>query len=251
MLDVRSRLGLLRSRFIYLWQPFNRRRLRRFYGRFVRPGALCFDIGAHLGSRCRAFLDLGARVVALEPQPRCAAYLRGRWGGDERFVLVAKAIGARPGTATLHINRMNPTISTLAGDSWRAAMAAAAGRRERWDHPVEVQVTTLDRLIQECGRPDFCKIDVEGFEVQALAGLSIPIPALSFEFISFEVARALACVRRLNGLGPYRFNWSFRERLRLESPTWVGAPGVEQMLRRLGPKIVSGDIYACSADPHL
>lgn len=245
MMDMRGRLGLLRSRLIYLGPPFNRRRLRRFYGRFVRAGALCFDIGAHLGSRSRAFLDLGARVVALEPQPRCAAYLRRRWSGEERFVLIANAVGAQPGRAALRINRMNPTISTLAEDAWRAAMAAAAGRRERWDPPIEVEMTTLDQLIAEYGAPDFCKIDVEGFEEQALAGLSRAIPSLSFEFISFEKTRALACLRRLTALGAYRFNWSFRERHRLESPRWVEAPGVEQMLRRLGGRIVSGDIYAC------
>jgi hypothetical protein len=45
-------------------------------------------------------------------------------------------------------------------------------------------------------------------------------------------------------LGAYRFNWSLRERLRLESPGWVDAPRVEQMLCALGAGVVSGDIYA-------
>jgi FkbM family methyltransferase len=244
MTDLKSRLGLLRSKSIYLWKPFNRARLRRFYGRFVQPGALCFDIGAHLGSRSRAFLELGARVVALEPQPECAAYLRRRWGGEERFVLIVKAVGAQPGIARMHLNRWNPTISTLAQNSWRRAMAAAAAHRELWDRQIDVEVTTLDRLIGDHGLPDFCKIDVEGFEAQALAGLSHPLPALSFEFISFEKARALTCVRRLAAIGAYRFNWSFRERLRLERPDWVEAPDVEQMLLTQGQRITSGDIYA-------
>ncbi len=244
MMSLQIRLGLLRSKMMYLWKPFNRVRLRRFYGRFVQSGALCFDIGAHVGSRSRAFLDLGARVVALEPQPQCAAYLKKRWGGDRRYTLIAKAVGAQPGMATLHINRMNPTISTLAPDDWRKAMAAAAAQRERWDHRFDVDVTTLDQLIDQFGTPDFCKIDVEGFEEQAIAGLSHPVPALSFEFISFEKARALACLRKLTSLGAYRFNWSFRERLRLESPDWGDAGSVEGMLDGLAGEIASGDIYA-------
>jgi FkbM family methyltransferase len=242
--DLKSRLGLLRSRAIYLWKPFSRRRLHRFYRQFVRPGDLSFDIGAHLGSRSRAFLDLGARVVALEPQPACAAYLRKRWGGEPRFTLVPKAIGAQAGKACLHINRLNPTISTLSPVEWRSAMAVAAIRRERWEDRVQVEATTLDRLIEEYGTPDFCKIDVEGFEAQALAGLSRPIPALSLEFISFDTTGARACLRRLAGLGDYRFNWSLRERLRLESSDWVPALRVEHMLDGLGPAVVSGDIYA-------
>jgi FkbM family methyltransferase len=244
MRDLKSRFGLLRSEVIYFWKPFTRGKLRRFYRPFVHPGALCFDIGAHLGSHSRAFLDLGARVIAVEPQPQCAACLQKRWGGERRFTFIPKAVGAQPGVATLHINRANPTISTLAPDSWRQAMAAAAARPERWDRRVEVEVITLDRLIAEYGVPHFCKIDVEGCEEQALAGLSHPLPALSFEFISFERARALACIRRLMCLGAYRFNWSLRERLRMEGPGWVDAPCIEQMLDTLGSGTVSGDIYA-------
>jgi FkbM family methyltransferase len=244
MADLKSRLGLLRSRAIYFWKPFTRRRLRRFYRQFVRPGSLGFDIGAHLGSRSQAFLDLGARVIALEPQPACVAYLRRRWRGEQRLKLIPKAIGAQAGRACLHVNRMNPTISTLSPAGWRSAMAAAATRRERWEGRVDVEVTTLDRLIEEYGVPDFCKIDVEGYEAQALAGLSRPIPALSFEFISFDAAGAKACLRRLTALGNYRFNWSLRERLRLESPEWGPASRVEQMIDGRGPAVVSGDIYA-------
>ena len=244
MNDFKSRLGLLRSEAIYFWKPFTRRRLRRFYGQFVRPGELAFDVGAHLGSRSRAFLDLGARVVAVEPQPQCAAYLRRRWAGERRFRLVTSAVGAQPGRAGLHVNRLNPTISTLSPGGWRAAMAAAARQSEHWDLHLEVEVTTLDRLIDAYGVPDFCKLDVEGFEAQALAGLSRALPALSFEFISIDKAGALACIERLTSLGAYRFNWSLRERLRLENPGWVDAARAARMLDGLGSVVVSGDIYA-------
>jgi FkbM family methyltransferase len=244
MADLKSRLGLLRSRAIYFWKPFTRSRLRRFYRQFVFSGSLGFDIGAHLGSRSLAFLDLGARVIALEPQPACVAYLRRRWRGEQRLTLIPKAIGAQAGRACLHVNRMNPTISTLSPAGWRSAMAAAAIRRERWEGRVDVEMTTLDLLIEEYGMPDFCKIDVEGYEAQALAGLSHPIPALSFEFISFDAAGAKTCLRRLAVLGNYRFNWSLRERLRMESPDWVSASRVEQMVEGLGSAIVSGDVYA-------
>jgi hypothetical protein len=37
--------------------------------RFVRPGDLAFDIGSHVGDRVSSFRRLGARVVAVEPQP--------------------------------------------------------------------------------------------------------------------------------------------------------------------------------------
>jgi FkbM family methyltransferase len=242
--DLRSRLGLLRSELIYYWKPFNRRRLLRFYRQFLHPGALSFDIGAHVGNRTQAFLGLGAQVVAVEPHPLCAAYLQRRFGHHRGFTLIPKAIGSQAGVAPMHINRINPTISTLAAVSWRKAMSAAAARGERWDQQIQVEVTTLDNLIEQYGLPHFCKIDVEGYEDQALAGLSYPLPALSFEFLSFEKAKALRCTQRLQSLGAYRFNWSFRERLRLGSHDWKDAPCIAQMLNALGPGIISGDIYA-------
>ena len=70
--------GLARSTLIYRARPWRRQRLDRFYRRFIAPGDLVFDIGAHLGDRLAAFARLGARVVAVEPQPTFAAALRRR-----------------------------------------------------------------------------------------------------------------------------------------------------------------------------
>jgi hypothetical protein len=48
----------------------------RFYGAFVSAGDLVFDVGAHVGNRTAVFLELGARVVAVEPQAQCVAELQ-------------------------------------------------------------------------------------------------------------------------------------------------------------------------------
>ena len=61
-------LGLARSLVIY-WRPGRQRGLRELYRPFLCAGDLAFDVGAHLGDRTAAFQKLGARVVALEPQP--------------------------------------------------------------------------------------------------------------------------------------------------------------------------------------
>ena len=87
------RLGLWRSVLMYHAIPLRRRRLTRFYAQFIRPGDLCFDIGAHVGSRLRAWTPLGARILAVEPQPECMALLR-RWYGDlAHITLIEQAVG--------------------------------------------------------------------------------------------------------------------------------------------------------------
>src|SRR5688572_22262126 len=75
--------GVARSLAMYYGIPFRAQRLRRFYSQFVRPGALCFDVGAHAGNRVRCWRALGARVVAIEPQRDFVRILRWLYGGDD------------------------------------------------------------------------------------------------------------------------------------------------------------------------
>src|SRR5436309_3245329 len=64
---------------------------------FVRPGDLCFDVGANVGRKTEAMLRLGARVVAVEPLPECVRELKALYGNHPGFTLVPKAVGRAPG----------------------------------------------------------------------------------------------------------------------------------------------------------
>src|SRR3954471_23236577 len=97
--------GIARSALIYRANPLKRWRSRAFYDQFIGPGDLAFDIGAHLGDRVQAWLDLGARVVAVEPQPHLAAVLHRLYGRNPAVTLISAAVGAESGTAELLINQ--------------------------------------------------------------------------------------------------------------------------------------------------
>ncbi len=142
-----------------------------------------------------SFRRLGARVVALEPQPLCARAIRAIHGGDEGVVLVEAACGERPGSVTLRINSANPTVSTASAEFVSAADGAGGWEGQVWDREIIVPCTTLDELIGRFGEPAFAKIDVEGFEDSVLAGLTRPLPALSFEFTTIQRDVALALPR--------------------------------------------------------
>jgi hypothetical protein len=77
-----------------------------------------------------------------------------------------------------------------------------------------------------------------------LRGLSTPVRALSFEFttIAREVARA--CLERLAGIGPYRFNLALGETQRLAFEAWIDAESMACTLRDLPHDANSGDVYA-------
>jgi FkbM family methyltransferase len=216
----------------------------RLYGEFLGPGDVAFDIGAHVGSRVRAWRKLGARVVAVEPQPDCLRVMRLLYGRDHDVTLVPKALGAAPGRSRLAVSTATPTVSSMSA-SWIESVAADRRfARVRWDRSIEVEVVTLDDLVAEYGEPAFCKIDVEGFEVDVLSGLSRPLRALSFEYLPAAHDMALAALDRVERLGDYEYNYSAVETMRLTSPRWLDADAISAALDHVRPLGRSGDVYA-------
>ena len=165
-------IGLLRSLWIYHGIPGRRARLRAFYRPLVPPGGLAFDIGAHLGNRTLAWRRLGARVVAVEPQPDCLRVLHHLFARDRAVTVLPVAVGEAEGEAQLLVSARTPTVSTLSADWAQRVGATPAFRGVRWSGGVRVPVTTLDALIARHGRPDFVKIDVEGSELDVLEQLA-------------------------------------------------------------------------------
>jgi FkbM family methyltransferase len=245
MLDrLREARGVVRSLRIYYGGRHRRAALDAIYRRYVTPGDLVFDIGGHVGDRVAAFRRLGALVMVAEPQPALATTLRLLFGRDREVTVEEVAVGRAAGTVTLRINLDNPTVST-ASDAFIAAADGAPGwEGQHWTRTIEVPVTTLDALIARHGRPRFIKIDVEGFEAEALAGLSEPVPALSFEFTTIQRDVAQACIARAAALGYRSFRASLGESLAfVEERRWTAAE-IASWLAALPVEANSGDIYA-------
>ena len=232
----------MRSLGVYYGHRKRAAAMDRLYRQFVGPDDLVFDIGAHVGDRIAAFRRLGARVLAVEPQPALVFTLKALYGRSRHVEIEAKAIGRAPGTTTMLINTDNPTISTASKEFVHADKSAAGWQGQVWDRSIEVEVTTLDALIGLYGIPSFIKIDVEGFEEEALAGLTLPVKALSFEFTTIQRAVASACIQRCVALGFTRFNAALGESQELGP--WRPAGAVAHWIDELPHAANSGDVYA-------
>jgi FkbM family methyltransferase len=241
---LRTLRGVARSLRIYYGDRARRAAMDRLYGAFVRPGDLVLDVGAHVGDRIGAFRRLGARVVAVEPQPALIKTLKLIHGRDRAVAIEPAAVGRNTGMIDLKLNIDNPTVSTASEAFLRAADGAVGWEGQAWTKTIRVPVTTLDALIARHGMPAFIKIDVEGFEAEALIGLTRPPPALSFEFTTIQRDVAVACLERCAALGYRRFNAMLGESHVLVHAEWVSAEAIASWLDALPQSANSGDVYA-------
>jgi FkbM family methyltransferase len=227
----------LRNSEHYQW----RRSARGFFGAFVPKGGLVFDVGANVGNYTEVFLELGARVVAIEPNPELAERVRLRCA-SRRLVVEELALSDREGAIQLHlgIDHVHSTIS----DDW-VQLVESSEFPERFRGSVEVQMTTLDNLIARYGMPDFLKIDVEGAERDVLSGLTQAVPAISFEYQGLDLDSARDCVDAVVALGDYECNHAGGEEVALASPEWVDAATLFERIEATDARRSHshGDIY--------
>ncbi|MET0638804.1 MAG: FkbM family methyltransferase [Hyphomicrobium sp.] len=236
--------GVFRSLRIYLGRDVPRAAMDDLYRHFVEPGSLVFDIGAHVGDRVSSFRRLGARVIAVEPQPLLFSALHHIHGRDPLVEIVDRAVGAEAGLRDLLVNTANPTVSTLSQDFVHQAEGAPGWEGQIWDDQMKIEIVTLDGLIARYGVPAFIKIDVEGYEDAVLRGLSQPIKALSFEFTTIARDIAMVCFDRLSSFGVYRYNLALGESQTLSFDRWLTDAEMADYLSNLPHDANSGDVYA-------
>jgi FkbM family methyltransferase len=236
---VAQRVPALRDLYLRIVRPkywrINVGNIRSFYRPLVKPGSLVFDIGANRGDYTSAFLHLGARVVAVEPTPQLVEQLRRV--SNPRLTVVPCAVGNKPGNLTLTLYA-DSHLNSLVLDWGETSLPMIEANKVKVG-TVQVEVSTLNLLIERYGMPDFIKIDVEGYEPQVLEGLAAFPALLSFEFRVRLMEAAKACISKCPAGSKFNFFWYDARELALE--TWVDAIAMIDILRTL-PRYVFGDI---------
>jgi FkbM family methyltransferase len=219
-----------------------RRKMRDFYATFIHRGDLVFDVGANVGMYSEIFTELGARVVAVEPNPLCCNKLA--LLARRRPVTIEKcAAGNAPGKTILHVCD-DPGLSTVTEHWFEVARKSPLHSGAKWVRDLEVEVVTPDQLARKYGLPSFVKIDAEGFDDRVLLGMSFRPPALSFEYNRDIPQVALRCLETPTLAKGYEFNFARGLEMRLFGSSWMQAEEICGQLSSLVGNEEYGDVLA-------
>ena len=248
---LKTIIGINNIKYIKSWIPSAKQKAildqrRIFYSQFLKQDNLFFDIGANYGNRIEPLINQGIKIIAVEPQKECVQYLKKKYG--KKIIVLQKGLGEKVEKKLMHIAPNANILSSFSKDWIDSTKQSGRFKKINWNETREIQMTTLDHLIDSFGTPDFIKIDVEGFELEVLKGLSSPVKVLSIEYTVPERKDTLIdCLLYVNVLynSTVKFNYCIGESTEFFLSDWVN---FDRMLEIVNTKAFLrtqiGDIYA-------
>lgn len=155
----------------------------------IRRGDTLWDVGANVGLYTEQFaarVQPEGRVMAFEPSPKSVEALRSRFSGNNCVTICAVALASERGTAAFYTNGGNDgTTDSLV---------------ERSDDAVRYEVETCrgDDYLEDFP-PNVIKIDVEGFELEVLRGMTNVLLSPALRAVMIEVHFGILNDRGLGG----------------------------------------------------
>jgi FkbM family methyltransferase len=170
-------------------------------------GPLIFDVGAHMGEDTDFYLRKGFSVVAIEAVPKFCNDLKARFSeyvAQDRLLVVNMAVSNVGGTVEFYLDEKNSVWGTMNLD-WVLRNRAIGGGNGR---VIKVPSSSLRSIMREYGVPHYCKIDIEGNDLDALKSLQAneELPAfISIESEKRDWNRLVEEFMTLSALGYTRF----------------------------------------------
>ena len=207
---------------------------------FFAPGDIYFDVGAHKGNKSDFFISRGFESVLIEPQPNLVEQLIKKYKDEPLVHIIPKGLGKEIDILEMSINSSEPELSTF-NEDWKLGRFIG----KKWAENKDIEITTLDLLIKKYGNPRYIKIDVEGYELEVLRGLSYKVGIISIEFTTEYIKNALKCISYLDELGYTKYNISLAENSSFLLDKFVKKNEFTEILIKISKEhpLLWGDIY--------
>lgn len=127
---------------------------------------LIFDIGFHLGEDTRYYLHRGYRVIAVDAAPELIRKGHEAFGKEiaaGQLLLLENMIAEH--------NASEAAFYLSPNSQWNSAHKEIAERHGTQSEKIVMPAITLQRLMEIYDVPFYCKIDIEGNDIQALRSL--------------------------------------------------------------------------------
>lgn len=247
---IKKIIGITNIKFVKSWflsskdkKMIQQRHL--FYSQFLPSGSLYFDIGANYGNRIEPLINEDIKIIAVEPQQECIRFLQQKYG--KKITILENGVGSKQENKLMYIAPNANILSSFSEDWIKSTQESGRFNQVEWNKTQEIKMITLDYLIATYGKPDFVKIDVEGFELEVLKGLSQDLKVLSLEYTVPECSATLTqCLSYLEALSstPLSFNYCVTENMIFSLPEWVSYNEINIIIK--SPAFLAtkfGDIY--------
>ena len=169
-------------------------------------GMLCmlkFDIGCNIGQWIESNLQ-DSKIIGVEANPFIAGRVYQRFKDNTQVTIINALVGAVDSKELdFYVEQYDPLgVASTACKEW------VTGSRFTgicsWS-AIRMKTITLDSLIDQYGLPDHIKIDVEGYELEVLLGLTQVVDLISFEWAEEQKQKVIDSVNYLVSMGYTKF----------------------------------------------
>jgi FkbM family methyltransferase len=131
---------------------------------------LIYDVGAHMGEDTEFYLKKGFSVVAIEAVPELCVSLERKYSSymkEGQLKVLNVAVSRASGPVDFYIDE-EVSVWGTANLDWVARNISLGGGKTR---KIQIAARPLADIISEYGIPRYCKIDIEGNDLDALRSL--------------------------------------------------------------------------------
>lgn len=170
-----------------------------------------FDIGANIGKFTEAWLKSNQynEIICVEANPALIVLLKEKFKDNKNVIILNKLVSnVSAEKKNFIINNDHHTLSTASEDWIKTSRFSKMYENSK---QIEVETITLDDLVKEYGKPNLIKIDVEGYELEVLQGLSEKQADICFEWVDEGLIKAFECCQHLMKIGYDKFGYCFKD----------------------------------------